>query len=157
MKKIALGISLLFCSFGFSQSIKFKDGIVYIDEKEWSTYEGCSVIEPECSFLKGGHEISVMTNEYEDLSHVTENNAGGTVQWFDVKFLGTGKVFETWQNPRMLVKQLYRNKVFNNDGTFNMAGIDLLVEKYGQPYSERYNRMLQTRPTVIIKEEKPAK
>lgn len=130
MKKTLLFTFLVFSFFAFGQEVELKKGIIKLDNKEWGSYEGCGLLNKECSITNGKSEILL---KYNDI-----NLNGKNIYWINVKFLGKNKSFEIQDFYKPIIKTLIKNKVFNEDGSFNEERIDILIEKYGSEYSEKY-------------------
>ncbi len=156
MKKFLL-LTVIFSSLAFGQEIKMKKGIITVDDKEWAKYDGCGIFDQECSITKGDSEVVLAYHEVYDIAKRQPSNPKGSVSWVEVKLLGTKKSFEYEGTPKNVAKVLYKNNIFNEDGSFNEEKIDLLVEKYGMPFSAQYYQNSPNQ-TIIInnKEEQPA-
>ncbi|MDR6515347.1 hypothetical protein [Chryseobacterium camelliae] len=153
MKKVLLGLSIMISCLVFGQDIKMKKGIISIDDKEWANYDGCGMLDSDCSIQKGDNEIAIILHKVNDLAKSDRYNPKGEFTWGEVKFLGTNLSYDVKETTKSTVKALYKAGVFNEDGSFNIDKVNRLVEKYGSEYTRQYYQ--NNSQTVIIQDSRP--
>jgi len=106
----------------FSQKVKIKKGIVYVDKKEY--------LKVDCSFIC--EENSIYNLDGKELIFImTKGDPNSSKEVYDkIKFLGTGKSIESKKTLKGFIKLLYNNKVITESGELNEVEVDKLVEKY---------------------------
>ncbi|MDI9256140.1 hypothetical protein [Flavobacterium sedimenticola] len=150
MKKFLLVISLSIVSLGFSQEVKLKKDQVFVDDQHWLNSDGCGMFSSTCSLtnLSGDEIIYMKYIELKGVEPITNYNKTGNVSYTEIKFLGFNVSIELQETYKKIIKILYAAKVVNPDGTLDEEKVQKLVEKYGNAFSERYNKT--TNNTIII-------
>ncbi|MFM9988857.1 hypothetical protein [Flavobacterium sp.] len=154
MKKKQIFFTFLFLFFTvltFSQKVRVKSGYVTVDEVNW-----IKCLEPAnytFSLLNKNDEeiVFIKMIVVQDAEPISQYNKDGSISYFVIKFLGLKKQFELQTNYKDVLKNLYLSKAINEDLTLNEEKIDLLVEKYGNEFSDKYSN--RKSETVIIREE----
>jgi hypothetical protein len=154
MKKIIL-LLFLIPVFAFSQKVKLKDNVVYLDDTAWLHYQDCGAFDQTCSLLDTNNEELIFMNwvSVPGQEPISKSNTDGSLDYVEIKFIGYNKIIEVQKRQKDIIILLYNSKVINEDFTINEEKIDRLIEKYGTPFSERLN---QNTNTIIIKQEKEA-
>ena len=137
-KYLLLFIVLSFSS--FAQDIKLKKGEIIVDDSIWLNYRDCGAFESTCSLLNLKNEeiIFIKFATVQDDDAVSLSNLKGTVGYVQISFLGLKKKIEIQKRQKDCIKILYNSKVVNIDGSLNEEKVDLLFEKYGKGFSNRY-------------------
>lgn len=143
MKKI---VTILFLSFSvvlFSQDIKFKKGIVYIDGQECLKYE------------TEGNNVSFQNLEGDDIIAIQYLRPDGTQEslYNKVIFLEYQQELTSKNyiyTKKSLVERLLKSKALDNC-TLNEEKLQSFILKYDEKIEERLNR--NSTNTIIIKEE----
>nr|WP_294777313.1 hypothetical protein [uncultured Flavobacterium sp.] len=145
MKKLFTILFLMISVASFSQKVKLKKGDVLVDEKQWLKYKK-DVFDYSIMNLKGDEIIFIKYVVRGPNNQVFSKE--GEPNYYQVSFLGLNKKVEIRKFDKDILEILYSGKVVNEDGTLNNEKIDILVEKYGNQYSENNGNN-----TIIIKEE----
>ncbi len=139
MKKVIIIIVLFVSFFSFSQKVRVKKGSVLVDDVVWMN---CS--EP------ASYTFSLLDKNQEEIVFIkpiyipggaprTKSNPDGVFSYYVIKFLGLKKQFELETNYKDVLKILYLSKAINDDLTINEEKANLIVEKYGTEFSDRFN------------------
>jgi hypothetical protein len=139
MKKIITIVLLCIAFFSYSQKVRVKKGNVLVDEVVWMT-----CLEP------AQYTFSLLDKKQEEIVFIkpvyvpggaprTQSNPNGNFSYFVIKFLGLKKQFELDTNYKDVLKILYLSKAINEDLTINEEKANLIVEKYGTEFSDRFN------------------
>ena len=135
MKKSIVFFFLIFSFFGFSQKVKFKKGMVLIDNVEVFKYdsEGNSTT---YSSLDGDEFVIVLSTSY-DIPNPNGNSPGmsgapATLKRYvyTVRFLDSGKELYTDLFDKDLAKAFFKSELFNEDGSLNQDKVDKFINKY---------------------------
>ena len=122
----------------FSQKIKIKEDIAYVDGTaflKWDKRQGLNEISVS-GLTSDKEEIYVMYLNYNDASKVTKSNPEGRVNYIELNFLTLGKKCEIDNRTQSaLVRFILDNKIYV-DGLLNTQNVDLVIQKYGMRYSE---------------------
>jgi hypothetical protein len=151
MKRIFYLSVFLISLVSFSQEIKLKKGVVLVDDVEWLNYNDCGTFDSTCSLLNKQKEelIFIKTISLNGVEPMTSSNPRGVFSYYEVVFVGTKMKTEFQKRQKAIIEILYNAKVVNEDGTLNNEKIERLVEKYGTPFSDRFNRS-NSNQTIII-------
>lgn len=128
-----------------SQDIKFKKGILYVDEKECMKYDD------------DGNVVTFQNLNGDDIISIQYLRPDGTQQslYCKVLFFDYKKEF-TSQNyiytKKLLIERMLKSKLLENCN-FNEDKIDNFILKYDEKVEERLNRNSNNNTTIIIKEE----
>jgi hypothetical protein len=143
MKKSFSILFLCFSILTFSQDIKFKKGIVYIDDQECLKYEA------------EGNNVSFQNLDGDDIISIQYLRPDGTQE-----SLYTKVIFLEYQQEltsknyiytkKALVERLLKSKALENC-TLNEEKLQSFILKYDEKVEERLNRNATN--TIIIKEE----
>ncbi len=128
MKKncILLAIMLLATPlFVHAQQVKIKDKVAYVDDKPYLKTSRCRNMDATCSLY------NLQDKEMVFITYLTEPYGRGFL-YEKVAFLGLNKYIEFKGGPKAIIKMLYTNNAFLENGEFNLEKIDILVEKYGK-------------------------
>lgn len=139
MKKLFTILILIISFSGFSQKVRVKKGNVLVDDIVWIS---CDEPAPYTfSLLDKNHEeiIFIKPIYIPGGAPRTQSNPNGNFSYFVIKFLGLKKEFELKTNYKDVLKILYLSKAINEDLTINEEKVNLLVEKYGTEFSDRFN------------------
>jgi len=154
MKKLIFILSLFVSFFGFSQEVKLKKGEVFVDGAVWMKYQDCGAFDRTCSLLNLNNEELIFFKfiNIEGAVPSSSSNPKGNLSYVEVKFLGFNKSFEIQKTQKNIIELLFNSKVIDSDGVLNQEKAAILVEKYGNEFSDRLNKKESTN-TIIIKEE----
>ncbi len=127
-----LSLMTLLC---FSQEVKFKKDIIFVDKKEFLSFE------------KGGTFGAVSYDLHELVSKkriitLVYNNGGTHMELSDdytqIKFITTGVKAEiSGGDLRQAIKILLKNEVLTADGTIDESKIELFIKNYDETISNR--------------------
>ncbi len=127
-----LSLMTLLC---FSQEVKFKKDIIFVDKKEFLSFE------------KGGTFGAVSYDLHELVSKkriitLVYNNGGTHMELSDdytqIKFITTGVKAEiSGGDLRQAIKILLKNEVLTADGTIDESKIELFIKNYDENISNR--------------------
>lgn len=119
----------------FSQEVKFKKDIIFVDKKEFLSFE------------KGGTFGAVSYDLHELVSKkriitLVYNNGGTHMELSDdytqIKFINTGVKAEiSGGDLRQAIKILLKNEVLTADGTIDESKIELFIKNYDENISNR--------------------
>ncbi len=119
----------------FSQEVKFKKDIIFVDKKEFLSFE------------KGGTFGAVSYDLHELVSKkriitLVYNNGGTHMELSDdytqIKFITTGVKAEiSGGDLRQAIKILLKNEVLTADGTIDESKIELFIKNYDETISNR--------------------
>ena len=153
MKK-KLIVLLVACStiFGFAQEVKLKKGEILIDATPWMKYQDCGTFDSTCSIVNSQNEEVVFIKDVKlrGAEPITNNNQSGDVTYQEIIFVGQKMKIELKEMQKSIIRIIYNSKAINADGTLNPEKVDRLVEKYGTPFSDRFNRSTNNNPGTII-------
>lgn len=143
MKKKSTVLLLLLSILGFSQDIKLKKGIVYIDGQECLKYE------------TEGNNVSFQNLDGDDIIAIQYLRPDGTQEslYNKVIFLEYQQELTSKDyiyTKKSLVERLLKSKVLENC-TLNEEKLQSFILKYDEKVEERLNR--NSTNTIIIKEE----
>lgn len=170
MKKVFIILFLFVSFFGFSQKIKLKDGIIFVDKVEYVKFKEdkvsrrCYIV----SNLKGEDVLYIRGNTYHDPATVKPTTPGhyssGDVFYFEVLSADLNTIyFENRPSgspfnslyAENTISNLYNGEAINADGTLNIQKLEMLSKKLGFEYSKKrdeINSRTNNTQTVIIKE-----
>lgn len=127
-----LSLMTLLC---FSQEVKFKKDIIFVDKKEFLSFE------------KGGTFGAVSYDLHELVSKkriitLVYNNGGTHMELSDdytqIKFITTGVKAEiSGGDLRQAIKILLKNEVLTAGGTIDESKIELFIKNYDENISNR--------------------
>jgi len=119
----------------FSQEVKFKKDIIFVDKKEFLSFE------------KGGTFGAVSYDLHELVSKkriitLVYNNGGTHMELSDdytqIKFITTGVKAEiSGGDLRQVIKKLLKNEVLKAGGTIDESKIELFIKNYDENISNR--------------------
>jgi hypothetical protein len=119
----------------FSQEVKFKKDIIFLDKKEFLSFE------------KGGTFGAVSYDLHELVSKkriitLVYNNGGTHMELSDdytqIKFITTGVKAEiSGGDLRQVIKILLKNEVLTAGGTIDESKIELFIKNYDENISNR--------------------
>ena len=119
----------------FSQEVKFKKDIIFVDKKEFLSFE------------KGGTFGAVSYDLHELVSKkriitLVYNNGGTHMELSDdytqIKFITTGVKAEiSGGDLRQVIKILLKNEVLTAGGTIDESKIELFIKNYDENISNR--------------------
>ena len=119
----------------FSQEVKFKKNIIFVDKKEFLSFE------------KGGTFGAVSYDLHELVSKkriitLVYNNGGTHMELSDdytqIKFITTGVKAEiSGGDLRQIIKILLKNEVLTAGGTIDESKIELFIKNYDENISNR--------------------
>jgi hypothetical protein len=119
----------------FSQEVKFKKNIIFVDKKEFLSFE------------KGGTFGAVSYDLHELVSKkriitLVYNNGGTHMELSDdytqIKFITTGVKAEiSGGDLRQVIKILLKNEVLKAGGTIDESKIELFIKNYDENISNR--------------------
>lgn len=137
-KHILLIVLSLITITSFSQKIKFKNNIAFVNRTPYFKWEK-QVMEKEISIFgirMGEEDIFVTYQDYVDANKVTNSNTEGKVRWIEINFLTLNKKCEiSSRGHKGIVKMLYANKIYVN-GVLNTKNVTKMVMKYGLKISD---------------------
>ena len=162
MKKIFLIVIMLVSSFGFSQKIKWKKGIILVNDVEYALLKKDNVSSNysfilsnlkgvELFFIKGVNYTNEI-NEYRFYYEIMSSNL--EKKYFEIALkpiLGGGN------HAEYAIKALYNGDAINSDGTINNDKLDVLSKKVGFEYSKKIDALnnKQSSQTIIIQQPEP--
>ncbi len=142
MRFIFVLISLIMVSnFTLAQNskVKFKKGIVSVDDKQFCEYENIGDIN-KVSYKLNGKEFmylryeGVLTGKYDSNGKEIER------RYVVIHFTSTDiKPFESSLTRKTIIRQLISNKVVEN-GKFNPEQAKLFAQKFSENISEKYKK-----------------
>ncbi|NUY80167.1 hypothetical protein HUK80_04610 [Flavobacterium sp. MAH-1] len=155
MRKIFLIAMLVVSAIGMSQKVKLKKGDVLVDDAVWLKYTECGTFDSTCSLVNaaGDEIIFFKTIRLKGVEPITSSNKDGSLTYYEISFLGLNKKIEMKDFQKEIMRLIYVGKAVNEDGTLNPERVDRIVEKYGTPFPDQYNRSGSDTHTVIIKDE----
>lgn len=155
MRRILLIAMLVVSAIGMSQKVKLKKGDVLVDDTVWLKYTECGTFDSTCSLVNasGDEIIFFKTIRLKGVEPITSSNKDGSLTYYEISFLGLNKKIEMKDFQKEIMRLIYVGKAVNADGTLNPERVDRIVEKYGTPFSDQYNRSGSDTQTVIIKDE----
>jgi hypothetical protein len=134
-KSILTTLLTLMAMLCFSQEVKFKKDIIFVDKKEFLSFE------------KGGTFGAVSYDLHELVSKkriitLVYNNGGTHMELSDdytqIKFITTGVKAEiSGGDLRQAIKILLKNEVLTADGTIDESKIELFIKNYDENISNR--------------------
>lgn len=134
-KSILTTLLTLMAMLCFSQEVKFKKDIIFVDKKEFLSFE------------KGGTFGAVSYDLHELVSKkriitLIYNNGGTHMELSDdytqIKFITTGVKAEiSGGDLRQAIKILLKNEVLTADGTIDESKIELFIKNYDENISNR--------------------
>lgn len=139
MKKLILLMSIVFiASVGYTQKVKIKKDIAYVDKEPFlefttiafgSDYSIKHVDSDE-------DEISILYLSYKDPSQSSSGNPDGNVRWIEVNFLPFNLKCEVdTRNRKQFAKLVYLSDIYV-DGKINEENVQTFVYKYGTKFSD---------------------
>jgi hypothetical protein len=137
MRKVLCISMLVLSGLIFSQKVKIKKDIIYIDSKEWLLVENDTF--DYSVFDKNKNEIIFIKYMRQNTSDSMLFNRSGRPNYYLVKFIGTNKSFEIRELPEDILKIIYKSNIVNPDFTINLDKLNTLVEKYGNDFSKDIN------------------
>lgn len=136
MKRIFLTSLLCLTTLvSFSQKVKFKKNKIFVDDKEFLSFEQGG------TFGAVAYDLSEL-NSKKRIIILVENNGGTHMELSDdytqIKFLTNGAKAEiSGGDLRNAIKLLIKNEVLKADGTLDETKIDLFIKNYDEKISER--------------------
>ena len=136
MRKIILAIAIALISISsYSQKVKFKKDLIFLDDKEFLSFEKGGV------FGAVNYDISELNSKKRILTLV-QNNGGTHMELSDdytqIKFITNGTKAEiNGGDLRQAIKLLLKNEVLKADGTLDETKIDLFIKNYDEKISDR--------------------
>lgn len=134
-KSILTTLLTLMAMLCFSQEVKFKKDLIFVDKKEFLSFE------------KGGTFGAVSYDLHELVSKkriitLVYNNGGTHMELSDdytqIKFITTGVKAEiSGGDLRQAIKILLKNEVLTADGTIDESKIELFIKNYDENISNR--------------------
>jgi hypothetical protein len=134
-KSILTTLLTLMAMLCFSQEVKFKKDIIFVDKKEFLSFE------------KGGTFGAVSYDLHELVSKkriitLVYNNGGTHMELSDdytqIKFITTGVKAEiSGGDLRQAIKILLKNEVLTAGGTIDESKIELFIKNYDENISNR--------------------
>jgi hypothetical protein len=126
---------------GYAQKVKFKKGDVLVDNVAWLKYDGCGTFDSTCSLMDfNGEELMfVKVVVVEGVNPPTKLNRQGDLTYKQITFLGLDRKIELQESDKKVIEILYKAKILAG-GKLDPDRVDILVEKYGTPFSDRFNR-----------------
>ena len=134
-KSILTTLLILMAMLCFSQEVKFKKDIIFVDKKEFLSFE------------KGGTFGAVSYDLHELVSKkriitLVYNNGGTHMELSDdytqIKFITTGVKAEiSGGDLRQAIKILLKNEVLTANGTIDESKIELFIKNYDENISNR--------------------
>jgi hypothetical protein len=126
---------------GYAQKVKFKKGDVLVDNVAWLKYDGCGTFDSTCSLMDfNGEELMFMkVVVVEGVNPPTKLNRQGDLTYKQITFLGLDRKIELQVSDKKVIEILYKAKILAG-GKLDPDRVDILVEKYGTPFSDRFNR-----------------
>lgn len=128
MKKILIALAIFLSATPLlvkAQKVKIKDKVAYIDDKPYLKTSRCRNMDATCSLY------NLQDKEMVFITYLTEPYGRGFL-YEKVAFLGLNKYIEFRGGPKEIIKLLYANSAFLENGEFNLERINILVEKYGK-------------------------
>lgn len=143
MKKFLFFLMLFIFSFGFSQKVKLKDGIVTIDKVEFLKYEEVNSTKYFFSTLSGEEFLTVTTESF-GTGKYTNFQYGKNYEirhFYSVfKFLGIEDLKDSFEVDEGRIKELIimmKNSNIIVDGKLSIDNAKKMIEKYSENVSER--------------------
>ena len=126
---------------GYAQKVKFNKGDVLVDNVAWLKYDGCGTFDSTCSLMDfNGEELMFMNVVVvEGVNPPTKLNRQGDLTYKQITFLGLDRKIELQVSDKKVIEILYKAKILAG-GKLDPDRVDILVEKYGTPFSDRFNR-----------------
>lgn len=166
MKKVLFGFALIISCLAFSQKLKIKKDIAYIDGKEFVkvSEDPISRNSYTISSLNGNDLFYLRFNNYRDLKEIDRINKDGDVSYFEVVSPDMNTIyFETNVGGCLMcnlatdfVKMIYHSKVVNEDGTVDQQKLEILSKKVGFAYAQKRGELNNGGTnTVIIQDSRP--
>ena len=160
---------LIVSCLAFGQKVKIKKDIAYVDGKEYVKVlpDPAARICYNITSLNGNDLFYLKYNTYNDPMQVDyKTNPDGSVGYFEVLSADLDTVyFETFltgclmgcDRRENIVKMLFASKAVKDDGTIDLAKLEILSKKVGFEYSRKRDEVKGTSNsnTVIIKESRP--
>lgn len=131
MKTIKIIITLvlvtIYSNQSFSQKIKIKDNIAYVDEVAYLKVSDCGMYKEDCSIstLDGKEIIAI-----ERLQNQTKPGI-----YLKLMFKGLNTTIEVRKTMKQIVEILYKNNAVDKEGNLVAEQVKLLQEKYGNRFS----------------------
>lgn len=145
-------VALMSSAFGYSQKVKIKKGIAYVDKVEYLKLDDCGGFSTTCTLMTLENEdfLSMQFESYQKPNPVPRNPKSKApyrstvkVSYVIAKFLDFDLDFESSLNKKKLIKALFKSKVIDENGQVNQENAKKFVRKYGE-------RISVNRPTVIM-------
>lgn len=153
MRNYLVILFLCFSFFGFSQKIKLKKGIIYVDKKEYLKSDEDKIVKGNyiISTLEGEKLFYLKGNLYKDPKEIDyKYNPEGTVYYYEVWAIDLSKkYFEIYPagclmgcyRPEEVIKAFYNGEVISNEGNINYEKLKDVSNKIGFEYTKKRNEL----------------
>ena len=143
MKKIFLLLCIsFFASAGFTQKVKMKKDIAYVDKEPFLEFTTITFgSDYSIKHVNAEEEqISILYLSYKDPSQSSSGNPDGNVRWIEVNFLPFNMKCEIDTRTRkQFTKLIYLSNIYE-DGKINKENVVKFVNKYGTKYSDNRSK-----------------
>ena len=145
MKKLLVIITVLFSITLSAQKIKFNDGIIFVDKKEWAKFDtkvilGSFTDRTFISTLNDEKFININDISFKT-GKFTRNGNPEQIICSEIKFITEdeelNEVFEVGYEGKWIVEKLYKEKVLNEDGSINIENLRNFKKNYSEKITER--------------------
>lgn len=137
LKKLLLFTLILNIQMIFSQNVKIKDGIVYLDGSEILKHEKISFTDH--SFFNQKEEEIIFYKEVDDLYFIINFiNENIKVESTKMEYIYKSLILNSEKNMTNLLKWLIKEKVIDNNGNLDISKIEIFYKKHNENVSENY-------------------
>lgn len=132
MKKILFSSMLIVSCFAFGQKVKIKKDKVFVDDRETYHIEN-NDINFILSDIKDNAIVSVLGSTYQ-VRKTPPIYPNESPYWtrviYTVRFLKNNKELVTDLSDKDLIKNIYKSRLFDENGIADEGKIDLFIAKY---------------------------
>ena len=151
---------LTFPVLGFSQKIKLKNNIIYVDKKEFLKSEEDKIVKGNYTIysLQGEKLFYIKLNSYKDPKEVDyKYNPDGNVSYYEVLSPDLSEVFFEVHpagclmgcyRPEEVIKALYNGNIISSEGRIDFEKLKDISNKIGFEYTKKRSELKITKTSL---------